>query len=121
MSTIAFYNQMALILGVLSFILLLAAVFLWFLLDIKHLIAVLTGSEAKKGVGQIKRAATAGRVQDDLRRKGTGAVISWNTSGKLNNTAQMGKNNFSSASDPGATTLFNENSDETTLLTESFN
>lgn len=120
MQTVNLYNQLALILGVLSFILLLAAVFLWFLLDIRHYIAVLTGSEAKKGVGMIKRAASSGRVQDDLRRKGTGAVISWNTSGKLAQTGQMGKNNFSSASDPGATMLFDENNSETTLLTESF-
>ena len=97
METITLYENLSVILGVLGFILLLAAVFLWFFLDVGHYIAVLTGSEAKKGVGMIRQAATSGQVQADmLYNRTSGAVISWNgnTSGPLNrqpvrNTGRM--------------------------------
>ena len=108
------YGQLSIIFGTLSFILLVTAVFLWFFLDISHYIAVLTGSEARKGVGQIKQSATSGRVQDDLRRKSVNAVISWNTSGQLNqnkksNTAKMMPNQ-------GMTVLMTDRDDRTMLL-----
>ncbi|MDC7292411.1 hypothetical protein [Butyrivibrio sp. AE3009] len=124
METITLYENLSVVLGVLGFIFLLAAVFLFFFLDVGHYIAVLTGSEAKKGVGMIRQAATAGQVQADVQMmRSTGAVISWNnTSGSLNmqpvrNTGRMmpgmnpqGNNNM--------TVLMTDSSDETQLLME---
>ena len=125
METITLYENLSVILGVLGFILLLAAVFLWFFLDVGHYIAVLTGSEAKKGVGMIRQAATSGQIQADMMYNRTsGAVISWNgnTSGQLNrqpvrNTGRMipgRKPNI--AGNSAMTVLMTNNDDDKTQL-----
>lgn len=125
METITLYENLSVVLGVLGFIFLLAAVFLFFFLDVKHYIAVLTGSEARKGVGMIRQAATAGQVQADVRMmRSTGAVISWNgnTSGPLGkqpvrNTGRMipGMQN-GMPSNNAMTVLMTEDDDKTQLL-----
>jgi hypothetical protein len=123
METIALYENLSVVLGVLGFILLLAAVFLWFFLDVRHYIAVLTGSEAKKEVGMIRQAATSGQVQADMKYNRTsGAVISWNTSGQLNknntgNTGRMMPGMNPGLQNSGAmTVLMTDSGDETQLL-----
>lgn len=94
-SYIGYYNQLALITGIVGIVLLLIAILLWFKLDVKHYFAVLTGQDAKKQIERIRSDAARGNIQGALRSKNNGAVIAWNTSGNLDgrsNVRSGGKN-----------------------------
>ncbi|MCR5669768.1 MAG: hypothetical protein K6G10_02080 [Butyrivibrio sp.] len=80
MDSIGNYNILALVSLVISLLLLTMAVVMWFKLDIRHYLAVLTGSEAKRSIDKIKKDAESGAVQADRSRRRNKAVISWNTS-----------------------------------------
>ena len=125
METITLYENLSVILGVLGFILLLSAVFLWFFLDVGHYIAVLTGSEAKKGVGMIRQAATSGQVQADMMYNRTsGAVISWNgvnTSGQLNRPSGPTTGRMMPGMNQNMNANMQVNSAMTVLMTENDN
>lgn len=88
-SYIGYYNQLALITGIVGIVLLLIAILLWFKLDVKHYFAVLTGQDAKKQIERIRSDASRGNIQGALRSKNNGAVIAWNTSGNLDGRSNV--------------------------------
>ena len=80
MTEVSYYNTFALVSLIVFILLIVLDIIIWFKLDIKHYLAVLTGSEAKKTIDRIKQDAESGAVQADRRRRDGKAVISWNTS-----------------------------------------
>ena len=86
MNNIEYYNMLSIISLVMFIILTAMAVIMWFKLDIRHYLAVLSGSEAKRSIDKIRKDAASGEVQVDRRRRNK-AVVSWNTSESLDGTA----------------------------------
>lgn len=85
MEKVQYYSVMALIMAIVAGVMLLLSILIWFKLNIKRDLAILTGSEARRDIERIRSEAAAGTVQADLRRKSNrGSVISWNTSERLN-------------------------------------
>ena len=80
MTEVSYYNTFALVSLIVFILLVVLDIVIWFKLDIRHYLAVLTGSEAKKTIDRIKQDAESGAVQADRRRRNGKAVISWNTS-----------------------------------------
>ena len=89
MNDIQLYNIMAIISAVTAFIMLILAIVMWFKLDIRHYIAVLTGSEARKSIESLQKSAEAGNIHADVYGKNNKAKISWNTSEGLARVAAM--------------------------------
>ncbi|MBO4458818.1 MAG: hypothetical protein J5802_13965 [Butyrivibrio sp.] len=89
MNDIQLYNIMAIISVVTAFIMLILAIVMWFKLDIRHYIAVLTGSEARKSIESLQKSAEAGNIHADVYGKNNKAKISWNTSEGLARVAAM--------------------------------
>lgn len=83
MENVQYYYNLAIIMAVASAFMLVLTILIWIKLDIRRSFAVLSGSEAKRDIDQIRKDAASGNVQGDLRRKGAHAVISWNTSERL--------------------------------------
>ena len=79
MNDIELYNLMAIISAAVAFIMLVLAIVMWVKLDIKHYIAVLTGTEARKRIENIRRSSEAGSDQDDVYSRNNKAKLSWNT------------------------------------------
>lgn len=91
MTTIEFFNLLSTICLVMFVIMLVVAIVLWIRLDVRHYLAILSGSEARKSIEKIRRDAESGLVQADRRKRDNRAVISWNTSGKLKNSGSMAR------------------------------
>ena len=79
MNNIEYYNLLSVVSLAMFVVLTVMAIIMWFKLDIRHYIAVLTGSEARRNIDRIKKDAASGEVQTDRRRKNK-AVVSWNAS-----------------------------------------
>jgi len=89
MGDIELYNMMALIsLGV-ALVMLVLAIVMWIKLDIRHYIAVLTGTEARKKIENIRKSSEAGSIHADVYGTGNRAKLSWNTSESLARVAEM--------------------------------
>ena len=110
MNNIQYYNLLAIIALILCIIMATMAVVIWFKLEIKHNLAILSGSEARKSISKIKRDAESGAVQADRRSRGSKAVISWNTSGDLDDYTPTVTEN------PGFTNETTGNPKATTVL-----
>ncbi len=80
MNTVEYYNMLSIISAFISVLLTVMAVVMWLKLDVRHYLAVLSGSEAKRSIDKIKKDAESGAVQADLKRRNNKAVITWNTS-----------------------------------------
>ncbi|MBO4912168.1 MAG: hypothetical protein J5504_05520 [Butyrivibrio sp.] len=89
MNDIELYNLMALISAGVAFIMLVLAIVMWIKLDIRHYIAVLTGTEARKKIENLKKSAEAGSVHADVYGRNNKAKVSWNTSEGLARVAAM--------------------------------
>ena len=89
MNDIELYNLMALISAGVSLIMLVLAIVMWIKLDIRHYIAVLTGTEARKRIENLRKAAEAGSVHADVYGSNNKAKLSWNTSEGLARVAAM--------------------------------
>ena len=76
MTEVSYYNTFALVSLIVFILLVVLDIVIWFKLDIRHYLAVLTGSEAKKTIDRIKQDAESGAVQADRRRRNGKAVIS---------------------------------------------
>ena len=89
MSDIELYNLMAIISAGVSLIMLILAIVMWIKLDIRHYIAVLTGTEARKRIENIRKSSEAGSVHADVYSRNNKAKLSWNTTEGLARVAQM--------------------------------
>ena len=89
MSDIELYNLMAIISAGVALIMLVLAIVMWIKLDIKHYIAVLTGTEARKRIENLRKSAEAGSVHADVYGGNNKAKLSWNTSEGLARVAAM--------------------------------
>ena len=89
MSDIELYNLMAIISAGVSLIMLILAIVMWIKLDIRHYIAVLTGTEARKRIENLRKSAEAGSVRADVYGSNNKAKLSWNTSEGLARVAAM--------------------------------
>ena len=89
MSDVQLYNIMAIISAAAALVMLILAIVIWVKLDIKHYIAVLTGSEARKSIESLQKSAEAGSIHADVYGKNNKARISWNTSEGLARVAAM--------------------------------
>ncbi|MCR5156343.1 MAG: hypothetical protein K6C96_06650 [Butyrivibrio sp.] len=113
MNNIEYYNLLSVISLVMFIILTAMAVIMWFKLDIRHYLAVLTGSEAKRSIDKIRKDAASGEIQADRRRRNK-AVVSWNTSENLDGTAADISRKLASSSqsaqsyDPDKTTVLGQ-------------
>jgi hypothetical protein len=88
MENVEYYKTLAIICLVTAIIMAALAILLWVKLNIRRDLAVLTGSEARRDIEKIKKDAASGAVQNTLRSKNNGAVISWNTSGDLDSNSE---------------------------------
>lgn len=79
-----YYFNLSLLMTIAAVIMLAMTIIIWIKLDIRHNLAVLTGRDARKNIDKIRKDAASGNVQANLRGKGRGPVISWNTSANLN-------------------------------------
>lgn len=80
MSEVSYYNTFALVSLIVFILLVILDIFIWIKLDVRHYLAVLSGSEAKKSIDKIRKDAESGAVQADRRRRDNKAAISWGTS-----------------------------------------
>ena len=80
MSEVSYYNTFALVSLIVFILLVILDIFIWIKLDVRHYLAVLSGSEAKKSIDKIRQDAESGAVQADRRRRDNKAAISWGTS-----------------------------------------
>lgn len=80
MNEVSYYNTFALVSLIVFILLVILDIFIWIKLDIKHYLAVLSGSEARKSIDKIRQDAESGAVQADRRRRDNKAAISWGTS-----------------------------------------
>ena len=103
MSEVSYYNTFALVSLIVFILLVILDIIIWVKLDVRHYLAVLSGSEAKKSIDKIRQDAESGAVQADRRRRDNRAAISWGTSEGLDSRDTGSEATVPLQADPYAT------------------
>lgn len=83
MGNVQYYYNLSVIMLVAAVIMLIFTIIIWRKLDIRRDMAVISGKEARQYIDKIRKDAASGSVQTQLKKKGAGSIISWNTAGNL--------------------------------------